>query len=74
VSIETISGNGRTGLRLVFEDQGPGIPDIGLALTDGYTARKGLGLGLGGARRLSNEFHITSTVGVGTRVAISRWK
>ena len=57
-----------------FEDQGPGIPDIELALTDGYTTGKGMGLGLGGAKRLVNEFEITSRVGEGTRVTITRWK
>jgi serine/threonine-protein kinase RsbT len=64
----------RKGLRLVFEDRGPGIPDIQLALTDGYTSGKGLGLGLSGARRLCNEFEIDSEVGKGTRVMIARWK
>jgi serine/threonine-protein kinase RsbT len=64
----------RKGLKLTFEDQGPGIPDIELALKDGYTTGSGLGLGLSGARRLSNEFEIHSTVGEGTRVSITRWK
>ncbi len=64
----------RRGLRLTFEDQGPGIPDIDLAMTDGYTSGKGMGLGLGGAKRLVNEFEITSRVGEGTRVTITRWK
>jgi serine/threonine-protein kinase RsbT len=64
----------RKGLRLTFEDQGPGIPDIEKALTDHYTTGGGLGLGLGGAKRLSNEFDIASTPGVGTRVTIARWK
>ncbi len=64
----------RSGLRLAFEDKGPGIPDIELALRDGYTTGGGLGLGLGGAKRLVNEFEIQSTVGVGTRVVITRWK
>ena len=61
-------------MRLTFEDQGPGIPDIQLALKDGYTTGSGLGLGLSGAKRLSNDFSIESTVGVGTRVSIARWK
>lgn len=65
---------GRRGLRLTFEDRGPGIPDIDAALKDGFTTGKGLGLGLGGARRLSNEFCIESTVGIGTKVSITRWK
>ena len=64
----------RKGVELVFEDQGPGIPDLSLALKDGYTTGKGLGLGLSGARRLCNEFEIQSTVGVGTKVTIRRWK
>ena len=67
--------NGTThGLRLTFEDQGPGIADIGLAMRDGYTSGTGLGLGLSGSRRLCQEFAITSTPGVGTRVVIARWK
>ena len=68
------SDGARRGLRLVFEDQGPGIPDVETALKDGYTTGGGLGLGLGGARRLSNEFEIVSRVGEGTRVTITRWK
>jgi serine/threonine-protein kinase RsbT len=72
--LQTIRNGIRTGLRLTFEDSGPGIPDIDLALKDGYTTGSGLGLGLGGAKRLSNEFEITSTVGEGTRVSITRWK
>ena len=64
----------RRGLRLVFEDQGPGIADIAQALTDGFTTGGGLGLGLSGARRLSNEFEIHSVLGQGTRISIARWK
>ena len=64
----------RTGLRLVFADHGPGIPDIDLAMKDGYTTGGGMGLGLGGAKRLSNEFNIQSKVGAGTTVTITRWK
>jgi serine/threonine-protein kinase RsbT len=63
----------RKGLRLTFIDQGPGIADIALALQDGYTTGGGLGLGLGGARRLSNEFDIHTLPGEGTRVTITRW-
>jgi serine/threonine-protein kinase RsbT len=74
VAMEIVESSGRRGLRLVFEDHGPGIPDIQLALKDGYTSAGGLGLGLGGARRLSNEFAINSTVGQGTKVTITRWK
>ena len=72
--LEYINEDMRRGLRLVFEDQGPGIPDIALALKDGYTSGSGLGLGLGGAKRLSNEFDIWSKVGEGTRVSLTRWK
>ncbi len=72
--IEPIDDGRRKGVRLIFEDKGPGIPDIELALKDGYSSGKGLGLGLSGARRLSNEFDISSKVGVGTRVMIARWK
>ena len=64
----------RVGLRVTFEDQGPGIPDIEMALRDGYTTGHGLGLGLSGARRLVNEFAIDSQVGVGTRVSVTKWK
>jgi serine/threonine-protein kinase RsbT len=64
----------RTGLRLIFEDKGPGIPDIAQALTDGWTSGGGMGLGLSGARRLVNDFEIFSKPGEGTRVAITRWK
>jgi serine/threonine-protein kinase RsbT len=66
--------DGRRGLRLVFEDRGPGIPDLDLALKDGYTTKGGLGYGLGGARRLVNEFRIESRVGQGTRVEVVRWR
>ncbi|GJD95891.1 anti-sigma regulatory factor [Methylobacterium iners] len=72
--IEVVQNGARKGLRLTFEDQGPGIPDVELALKDGYTTGGGLGLGLSGARRLSNEFQIHSVVGEGTRVTIARWK
>jgi serine/threonine-protein kinase RsbT len=71
---EVLSEGAKRGVRLTFQDQGPGIPDIGLALTDGWTSGTGLGLGLSGARRLVNEFEIQSTVGAGTRVTITRWK
>ena len=72
--VELLADTGRRGLRLTCEDRGPGIPDIALALRDGYTSRGGLGLGLGGARRLVNEFGIDSRPGEGTRVTITRWK
>ncbi len=72
--MEAIADGLRKGLRLIFEDHGPGIPDIELALTDGYTTGRGIGMGLGGARRLVHEFEIESRVGEGTRVSITRWK
>lgn len=74
VTLEALNETSRRGLRLTFEDKGPGIPDIELALRDGYTTGTGLGLGLGGAKRLANEFHIESKPGEGTRVTIARWK
>jgi serine/threonine-protein kinase RsbT len=64
----------KRGLKLAFQDTGPGIPDVGLALTDGWSSGSGLGLGLSGARRLVNEFELESSAGVGTRVTVTRWK
>ena len=64
----------RRGVRLVFEDRGPGIADLEQALRDGFSSGNGLGLGLGGARRLVNEFDIDTRPGEGTRVTIARWK
>lgn len=74
VKLEALQKGGQRGIRLTFEDQGPGIPDVELALKDGFTTGNGLGMGLGGAKRLSNEFEIESAVGQGTRVTIVRWK
>jgi serine/threonine-protein kinase RsbT len=74
VLIEPLQSLGRRGVRLTFVDHGPGIPDINLALTDGWTSGGGLGLGLSGAKRLSNEFSIHSVVGEGATVMIARWK
>jgi serine/threonine-protein kinase RsbT len=74
VDISIVENLGRVGVRIVFEDHGPGIPDINQALTDGFTSGNGMGLGLGGAKRLSHEFEISSNVGEGTRVSILRWK
>jgi serine/threonine-protein kinase RsbT len=71
---EALQEGGRRGLRLTFEDKGPGIADVAQALRDGFTTGYGLGLGLGGARRLSSEFDITSAPGQGTRVRITRWR
>jgi len=73
LQLETLNGP-RVGLRLTFEDKGPGIPDVQLALRDGFTTGSGLGLGLGGSKRLVNEFEITSRAGEGTKVTIIRWK
>jgi serine/threonine-protein kinase RsbT len=72
--LEVWNGQGPRGLRLVFEDKGPGIPDVALALKEGYTTGTGLGLGLSGARKLMSEFAIESEVGRGTRVIAARWK
>ena len=72
--LESIEDNGRRGLRVTFEDQGPGIADVEAAMRDGYTTGSGLGLGLGGAKRLVNEFDLWTAIGQGTRVAITRWK
>jgi serine/threonine-protein kinase RsbT len=71
--LEVIEHNAKRGIRLTFEDRGPGIQDIERAMQDGYTTGGGLGLGLGGARRLTNEFHIQSAPGAGTRVVITQW-
>jgi serine/threonine-protein kinase RsbT len=71
---EIVTQGARTGLRLQFEDKGPGIPDVQLALTDGWTSGKGMGMGLSGSKRLVNEFEIRSVVGEGTCVTITRWK
>jgi serine/threonine-protein kinase RsbT len=74
VRMEIVEENSRRGVRLVFEDHGPGIADIEQALRDGFTSGGGLGLGLGGAKRLSNEFKIESVPGSGTKITIGRWK
>jgi len=74
VTLEVLNVGTRKGLRLTFEDNGPGIPDIDLAMKDGYTTGSGLGLGLSGAKRLMHEFEIASEVGKGTKVTITRWR
>jgi serine/threonine-protein kinase RsbT len=74
VQMEILENERRTGIRLTFEDHGPGIPDVELALKDGYSTSSGMGLGLSGARRLSHEFEIRSKPGEGTTVSILRWK
>jgi serine/threonine-protein kinase RsbT len=74
LALEALNDGNRRGLRLAFEDRGPGIPDVDAALRDGFTTGNGLGLGLGGAKRLCNEFDITSRPGEGTRVVITRWR
>ncbi len=71
---QVVTKEPKTGLRLAFEDKGPGIPDLTLALTDGWTSGKGMGVGLSGSRRLVNEFDIRTAVGEGTCVTITRWK
>ena len=72
--VESVANDSKRGLRLTFEDHGPGIADVEVALKDGFTTGSGLGLGLSGARRLSQDFQITSKPGEGTRVVIGRWK
>ena len=72
--MEALEDGARRALRLVFEDQGPGIADVEQALKDGFTTGSGLGLGLGGARRLVNEFQIHSAPGEGTRITVVKWK
>jgi len=74
MTIEVVNGLSRTGLKLIFEDNGPGIPDIEMALKDGFTTGSGMGLGLGGSKRLVNEFAIESDVGKGTKITVLRWK
>jgi len=74
VRVEHLVDGVRKGVRLTFRDQGPGIADIDLAMRDGYTSGGGLGLGLGGAKRLVNEFHIDSAPGKGTTITITRWR
>jgi serine/threonine-protein kinase RsbT len=70
---EIVTVDGRRGLKLRFADEGPGIPNLELAMTDGWTSGKGLGMGLTGTKRLVNEFDIDTKVGAGTRVTIARW-
>ena len=72
--IEAVAQGIRKGVRLTFEDQGPGISDVSLALTDGYTTGGGMGLGLSGSKRLVNEFDLVTAVGKGTRVTVTKWK
>ncbi|MCS7475583.1 anti-sigma regulatory factor [Umezawaea endophytica] len=72
--VEIITADGRTGIRASFHDEGPGIPDLSLALADGWSSGKGMGLGLSGARRLVDEFDLDSEVGRGTVVMVVKWK
>ena len=74
MTLEILNEGVKSGIRLIFEDQGPGIPDIEQALKDGFTSGSGMGLGLGGSKRLVNEFSIESEVGKGTRVTVARWR
>jgi anti-sigma regulatory factor (Ser/Thr protein kinase) len=73
LTVTLVTDDGRTGVTIVARDSGPGIPDVGRALQDGYSTYRGLGLGLGGARRLMDEFEIVSEVGVGTTVTMTKW-
>lgn len=72
--IEVVVNGTRSGVRLTFEDNGPGIEDLALAMTDGWTSGGGLGMGLPGTKRLVNDFHIESAAGKGTRIVVARWK
>jgi serine/threonine-protein kinase RsbT len=74
VEIRLLQESGKKGVRLIFADKGPGIPNVDQALKDGFTTGGGLGLGLGGARRLSSEFSIESKPGEGTRIMMARWR
>jgi serine/threonine-protein kinase RsbT len=73
VEVDRVENGRRGGIRIVFADQGPGIADVDLALTDGYTTGGGLGLGLSGARRLVDEFDIKTAVGQGTSITVTKW-
>jgi serine/threonine-protein kinase RsbT len=73
-TLEALEDGSRKGVRMTFEDEGPGIADIAQAMKDGYTSGNGMGLGLGGSRRLVNDFNITSSQGTGTRVVAVRWR
>jgi len=75
MTLETLQNDNRkAGLKLVFADQGPGIPNLDLALTDGYTTGGGLGMGMSGSKRLMNDFQVETEVGKGTRVTAIKWK
>lgn len=74
VTLEIVDESSRKGLRLEFEDEGPGIPDLSAAMRDGFTTGGGMGLGLGGSKRLVNDFAVESEVGKGTKVTVVRWK
>jgi serine/threonine-protein kinase RsbT len=74
MTIESLVNGAKSGLQLIFEDRGPGIPDVDQALKDGFTTGSGMGLGLGGSKRLVNEFSIESEVGKGTRITVARWR
>lgn len=74
VELALLNNGFKRGIRMSFQDQGPGIPDLALAMTDGYTSGGGMGLGLSGSKRLMSEFEISSQVGVGTTVTVIRWK
>jgi serine/threonine-protein kinase RsbT len=73
-TLEALEDEGRRGVRLTFEDQGPGIPDVARAMQDGFTTGNGMGLGMGGSRRLMHDLNVESTIGAGTRVVAIRWR
>ena len=74
MTIESLANGTKSGLRLIFQDKGPGIPDIDQALKDGFSTGSGMGLGLGGSKRLVNEFSIEAEIGKGTRITVARWR
>lgn len=74
LEISEVTQGARRGIRLTFSDHGPGIADLKLAITDGFTTKQGMGLGLGGSKRLMNEFDIKTVLGEGTTVTVTRWK
>jgi serine/threonine-protein kinase RsbT len=74
MTIESLANGTKSGLRLIFQDKGPGIPDIDQALKDVFSTGSGMGLGLGGSKRLVNEFSIESEIGKGTRITVARWR
>jgi serine/threonine-protein kinase RsbT len=74
VTVSEVNKGGRRGIEIICEDQGPGIPDMDLAMTDGYTSSRGMGMGLPGAKRLMDEFDIHSQQGIGTTITCRKWR